>query len=500
MLIGENLRKSYGNVEALKGVSLEVRPGEVVGLVGENGAGKSTLMRLLAGTQRPTSGRILRDGEPVTLASPRDANALGIGMVFQEQSLISNLSVAENLFLGQDRSFVRRGLLDRKAMREAALRHLAKVGLDVDPGRRAGELSFAQRQMVELAKALALEDRVTRDLVILLDEPTSVLEQAEIDLLFARVRALRSRASFVFVSHRLDEVLGISDRVYVMRDGAMVGEAQASDVTPAELHRMMVGRGVRTEYYLESRQAPPRGEVALSVRGLGKRNAFQDVSFDLHQGEVLGIAGVIGSGREALIRVLFGFEKPDVGRMEVGGRVFAPRSPAGAVARGLGFVPSERRTEGLVMTLPLGANITLARIRAAMAPWGLSRTRERALARDWIARLGIRAPSPDTPCRHLSGGNQQKVVLAKWRTAGSRVLVLDHPTRGIDVGAKEEVFRLIRDLSDEGVAILLVADTLEETIGLSHRVLVMRDGVVSAELTAPAGGKPEQVRVVEHMV
>ncbi|WP_210529991.1 sugar ABC transporter ATP-binding protein [Rubellimicrobium arenae] len=500
MLTAENLRKSYAGVEALRGVSFEVRPGEVVGLVGENGAGKSTLMRLLAGTQRPSGGRILRDGQPVSLASPRDANAMGIAMVFQEQSLILNLSVAENLFLGQDGEFVRHGLIDRRALRRAALHQLAKVGLDIDPDRRAGELSFAQRQMVELAKALALEDRVDRDLVILLDEPTSVLEQAEIDLLFSRVRDLQSRASFVFVSHRLDEVLAISDRVYVMRDGAVVAEAPASAVTPADLHQMMVGRGVRTEYYLESRQEPPRSDVALAVRGLGQQGAFRDVSFDLHRGEVLGLAGVIGSGREALIRVLFGFERPDAGGMEVEGQAYAPRSPADAVARGLGFVPSERRTEGLVMTLSLGANITLARIREAMTPWGLSRSKEQALARDWISRLGIRTPSADTPCRNLSGGNQQKVVLAKWRTAGSRVLILDHPTRGVDVGAKEEVFRLIRDLCDEGVAILLVADTLEETIGLSHRVLVMRDGAISAELPAPAGGKPEQVRIVEHMV
>src|SRR3954454_23591508 len=268
MLQAIALCKSFGGVQALKAVDVEVRKGEVVGLVGENGAGKSTLMRILSGVQQPTSGELRRDGAAFQLRDPRDAGAQGIGMVFQEQSLLLNLSVAENLFLGQEGEFVRFGLMDWKKLNAAARHQLQKVGLAVDPSVRASELSFAARQMVELAKALALEDRVARDLVILLDEPTSVLEQAEIDILFARVRALKSRASFVFVSHRLDEVLALSDRIYVMKDGGLVGEMPAAEASAPILHRMMVGRGLHSEYYRESEQAPPQEAVVLEAAGL----------------------------------------------------------------------------------------------------------------------------------------------------------------------------------------------------------------------------------------
>lgn len=500
MLTVASLTKSFGPVHALKGVDLEIRPGEVVGLVGENGAGKSTLMRILAGTQKPSSGEIRMDGRPIAFAGPDDANRHGIAMVFQEQSLLLNLTVAENIFLGQDREFVRFGLIDWKAMKRAAAARLAKVELAVDPMMKASDLSFAQRQMVELAKALALEERTDGDLVILLDEPTSVLEQAEIDILFARVRALKARASFVFVSHRLDEVLEISDRIYVMTDGAVVAGMDAAGVTPASLHRIMVGREVQAEYYLESQQHPARETVALQARGLTVPGKFRNVNLALHEGEVLGIAGVIGSGREDLIRSFFGFETVSAGTLEIHGKPVNLSNPGDAVALGVGFVPSERRLEGLVMMMPIAANITLAKPEVVETPFGLDRSAERRLARDWISQLAIRAPGPQALCQSLSGGNQQKVVLAKWLTAGSRILILDHPTRGIDVGAKEEVFRLIRQLSADGVAIILIADTLEETIGLSHSIVVMRDGQITAQLPAPVGAKPSQVDVVEHMV
>jgi ribose transport system ATP-binding protein len=500
MLRLANIDKAFTGVQALRDVSIEVRPNEVVGLIGENGAGKSTLMRVLAGVHRPDAGSIESNGQPVAFRTPREANAHGIGMVFQEQSLLPNMTVAENIYLGQEAEFTRLGLIDARRRDAGARRQLAKVGLDIDPATPTEQLGFAARQMVELAKALALEDRTERPLTILLDEPTSVLEQADIEILFARMRSLKSRASMVFVSHRLDEVLQISDRVYVMKDGAVVAERRADAVTVPELHEMMVGRGLHAEYYKEGRQAPPGERVVLQARGLSLTGASRDVDLDLREGEVLGIAGVIGSGREELTRTLFGFLPPDSGTLSVGGAPVALRSPAQAVSLGIGYIPRERRVEGLVMFLSVAANITLARLQSVLRFGFIDHAREQSLATEWVERLTIRTPGVATPCRNLSGGNQQKTVLARWLTAGSRILVLDHPTRGIDVGAKEEVYDLIRNLSEAGVAVVLTSDTLEETIGLSHTILVMRDGMVSARFPAPPGAKPEQVELVRMMV
>ena len=500
MLTLSHVSKSFVGVHALRDVTVEVRRREVVGLIGENGAGKSTLMRILAGSLRPDSGQMTIDGQTLSLRSPREANAHGIGMVFQEQSLLLNMTVAENIFLGQETPFVRRGMIGWRRLNAAARAQLAKVGMDIDPASRTAELSFAARQMVELAKALALEDRTDKPLVILLDEPTSVLESRDIAILFERVRALKARASFVFVSHRLDEVLDISDRVYVMRDGRVVAERDAGAVRVPELHEMMVGRGLHAEYYREARQAPPRPAVALEARGLGVRGAYRDVDLSVREGEVLGIAGVIGSGREELTRTLFGFLPQTSGTITVGGRAASLTTPARAVRLGIGYIPRERRLEGLVMFLSVATNITLANLGAVMRHGMIDHRRERGLAHDWVRKLSIRTPGIATACRNLSGGNQQKVVLARWMTANARILILDHPTRGLDVGAKEEVFDLVRTLSDAGVAIVLASDTLEETIGLSHTVLVMRDGAITGRFDAPPGHKPGQVELLRHMV
>ena len=492
--------KSFPGVKALQDVSIEVRPHEVVGLIGENGAGKSTLMRILAGVYQPDAGSMLLNGEPVRLNNAVDAAGHGIGMVFQEQSLLPNLSVAENIFLGNEQRFTRFGRIRWKALNEAARAQLEKVEVDVDPRTAAADLGFAARQMVELAKALALEDQAQGHLVILLDEPTSVLERAEIEILFARVQALKPRASFVFVSHRLDEVLELSDRVYVMRDGRVVGELPAAGADVQALHRLMVGHGLQAEYYREPLQKPCGARVMLEAHGLSLAGHYRELSFELHEGEILGIAGVIGSGREELTRTLTGFAPQTGGRLVVTGEEVRFASPAQAADRGIGYIPRERRTEGLVLFLPVRANVTLASLRRG-AGFGLVDGRaERRIARKWVERLRIRTPGIEALCLNLSGGNQQKVVLAKWLEARSRILVLDHPTRGLDVGAKEEVYELVRAITAEGVAVILTSDTLEETIGLSHRILVMRDGAITAELEASPGAKPDQVAVVEHMV
>jgi ribose transport system ATP-binding protein len=496
----EHVEKRFPGVHALKDVSLEIRPHEVVGLVGENGAGKSTLMRILAGVYQPDTGTIRIAGQQTRLVSATDAMAKGIGMVFQEQSLLSNLTVGENIYLGSEGKFTRLGLIRWGELYDAARRQLAKVGLDIDPRMRAADLGFATRQMVELAKALTLEEHAQGHLVILLDEPTSVLERADIDILFARVRALKARASFVFVSHRLDEVLELSDRVYVMKDGAVVAELPAAGAEVHTLHRLMVGRGLQAEYYREPLQKPFRPELVMRARNLGLEGAYREVSFELHAGEILGIAGVIGSGREELTRTLAGFAPHDKGTLEVFGDEVRLARPAQAADRGIGYIPRERRTEGLVLFLPVAANITLASLGQVERMGLVSTAAERRIATEWVERLHVRTPSIDALCLNLSGGNQQKVVLAKWLNARSRILILDHPTRGLDVGAKEEVYELVRAVTADGIAVILTSDTLEETIGLSHTILVMRDGAVTKRFEAPAGGKPDQVALIEHMV
>ena len=373
--------------------------------------------------------------------------------------------------------------------------------VDVDPRTRAATLDFATRQMVELAKALTLEEHASGHLVILLDEPTSVLERHEIEILFARVRALKARASFIFVSHRLSEVLELSDRIYVMKDGAVVAELQAAEADVKTLHRLMVGRGLQAEYYREPLQRPFGDDVVLELEGLGCGDAYRDVSFKLHAGEILGIAGVLGSGREELTRSLAGLLPHDRGRLR-------RRRPRGAA-----FDAGRRRRRRSRLCSPRaagrGARAVPLRRRQhhAAQPQGpcarrADRPRRGAEAGEILGRAPqrVRTPGVDALCLNLSGGNQQKVVLAKWLNAKARILILDHPTRGLDVGAKEEVYELVRAVTNEGVAVILTSDTLEETIGLSHTVLVMRDGVVTYRTSANPGAKPHQVDLIGHMV
>ena len=492
--------KSFPGVKALDDVSLEIGKNEVVGLIGENGAGKSTLLKVLNGVYTVEEGEVRVNGRATPITGPRDAFDHGIAMVFQEQSILTTLSVAENIFLGRENEFLRWGVLDKAAMNAAASVELEKVHLDVDPATSCGDLTFAGRQMVEIAKAISLDTRVEGDIVILLDEPTSVLESKEIEVLFGLVRELKDRAAFVFISHRIDEVLDVSDRVYVMRDGKVVAETPATEVSIDRLHELMVGRALHHEYYREARQGEPGAQIAMAARDLASRTGFRNVTFTLRKGEILGIAGVIGSGREALARCLAGLGRIDSGTLEIGGEVHRFRRPSEAVAAGVGYLPRERRIEGVVTGVPVIENMTMSALDEFTAAGLIQRGRERTVAREWIDKLSIKTPSPDTFAGSLSGGNQQKVVLSKWRIADSDIVILDHPTRGIDVGAKEDVYELIRDMTDEGISILLLADTLEEVIGLSHTIIVMRDGEESARFDAPPGAKPSQVDLIRHMV
>jgi ribose transport system ATP-binding protein len=494
-----SITKSFGAVRALDDVSIEVRPREVVGLIGENGAGKSTLLKILSGVYHPDSGQIRNAAGELTFRTPLDAEAVGIGMVHQEQSLLLNISVSENLYLGRESQFVKFGKIDWKSMHAASKRQLEKVKLSIDPGTRTELLSFADRQMVELAKALVLEERFNEGIVILLDEPTSVLESSEIDTLFERVRSLRKQASFVFVSHRIDEVISLSDRVYILRDGKVVGEMNALEATPPKIHSMMVGRSLEDDYFGQGKKVSMGSAVALRVRGLRRAGDYEDVSFDLHKGEILGICGVIGSGREEVLRSLAGLRPPEAGEVSVSGRVQTLSSPRRAVAAGIGYVPQERRTEGLIMALPVVDNITLPSLPKFRDFGLISYRRQREAAQAWVKRLSVRPPDFRLPASSLSGGNQQKVVLAKWIESGVRILLLDHPTRGVDVGAKQEVYAVIRELVSQGMAILLTADSLEETMGLSDTVFVMRDHKITARFNM-AGDQPSQVDILRNMV
>jgi len=493
--------KKFPGVHALKAVDFEIKRGEIVGLVGENGAGKSTLMKVIYGAYQPDGGTILIDGKTVRFQNPRQAMEKGIGMVFQEQSLIPNLTVMENIFLGYESQFVRLGVINWKAMAEAARKQLAKVKLDIDPATVTSALSFAQRQLVELAKVLTLEERVDGDLVILLDEPTSVLAEDEVKMLFAIVRDLTKRASFIFVSHRMDEVMELSDRIYVMKDGAVVDVVPHGGATVEEIQHKMVGRNVDREYYREQRQKPfDASKVLLEMDGISLPGRISDISLRLHAGEVLCLVGTEGSGREAILRTIYGMRTPVRGALTIKGQKITANNPQAAVAAGVGYVPRERKIEGIVAGMNVFENMTLSQMGRYSRAGVLNVSAEKALARDWIGKLSIKAHSEYADCGNLSGGNQQKVVLSKWRSGGSDIMLLDHPTRGLDIGAKEDVYEMIRDMSDDGVGVVLVADTLEEAIGLSHTIIVLKDGAIQQRFECRPGAKPSLYDLLHYMI
>ncbi|MBK0418617.1 sugar ABC transporter ATP-binding protein [Leucobacter sp. CSA1] len=497
-----NLTKRFRGVVALDGVSFEVRSHEVVGLIGENGAGKSTLLKVLSGIYQPDEGEIYRNGERVAFRSSQESARAGIGMVHQEQSLITNVTVGENILLGAEGDAVRFGFYNWPRLNANAQRQLDKIASRIPPTAIVESLSFAERQMVELAKALYVEEGAKAEPVIVLDEPTSVLEGAELETLFDQIDRLRKIASVIFVSHRLDEVLRVSDRVYVLKDGRSVGEMRAEEADVETLHRLMVGRESSAQFYREDEQLPVEGkEVVLSVDGLSRRGAFDDVSFEVREGEVLGIAGVLGSGREELSRVLFGAEPFTAGSVRLHGKPVRFGSPVDAVTAGLGYIPAERRIEGIADGMSVEENIFL--VDPDTVSWGPFRrvAAARDSAREWIERLRVRTPDERANIGNLSGGNQQKVVLAKWLNSPKlRLLILDHPTRGLDVGAKEDVYAFVREQCARGMAVVLLADSLEETIALSHTILVMRDGRVEDRFDARPGSKPLPVDLVEKMV
>ena len=478
------VHKSFGAVAALREARLELHAGEAHALLGENGAGKSTLVKVLAGVHQPDAGSIEMDGRPVAFGGPADARAAGIAVIYQEPTLFPDLSIAENIFVGrQPRRSLRR--IDTAAMRARAAELFDRLGVRMEVDRPARGLSIADQQLVEIAKALSFEARV-----LVMDEPTAALSGVEVDRLFAVVRALRERgAAVLFISHRLDEVFALCQRITVMRDGQWVSTDPAADLTVDQVVRRMVGREVSA---LFPKQDTEVREARLVVRGLSRAGYFQDVDFTVHSGEIVALAGLVGAGRSEVIRAVFGIDRYDRGTVEVSGRRLPAGNPRAAIAAGIALVPEDRRQQGLVMELSVQRNTTLPR-RWSLARLGLLwGAAERRTAQTWTQRLNVTAARLGAPVSTLSGGNQQKVVLAKWLSTAPSVLIVDEPTRGIDIATKAEVHALLSGLAAEGVAVLMVSSELPEVLGMADRVLVMHEGRLVADI-ARTGATEESI-------
>ncbi|WP_409238230.1 sugar ABC transporter ATP-binding protein [Streptomyces sp. PA5.6] len=473
----ESIRKTFPGVVALDSVDFDLRRGEVHVLLGENGAGKSTLIKMLSGAYRPDSGRIFAEGREVRINGAQDAERLGIATIYQEFNLVPDLTVAENIFLGrQPRRF---GLVDRKKMEADADELLQRVGVDVSPRAKVRELGIARLQMVEIAKALSLDARV-----LIMDEPTAVLTSEEVDKLFAIVRTLRADGvGIVFITHHLEEIAALGDRVTVLRDGRSVDQVPAS-TDEDELVRLMVGRSIEQQYPRERPDPEDPGPPLLRVDGLTRDGVFHDISFEVRAGEVVGLAGLVGAGRTEVARAVFGADPYDGGSVDVDGERLPRHDVNAAMGAGIGLVPEDRKGQGLVLDASVRENLGLVTLRSATRAGLVDlKGQERAAAR--IAeQLGVRMAGLGQHVRTLSGGNQQKVVIGKWLLADIRVLILDEPTRGIDVGAKVEIYQLINELTASGHAVLMISSDLPEVLGMSDRVLVMAQGRIAGELTA----------------
>jgi rhamnose transport system ATP-binding protein len=471
----EDAGKSFGAVRALQGVSLELFAGEAHALAGENGAGKSTLIKTLAGVHRPDTGRVLVDGEPVVFHGPSDARDAGIAVIYQEPTLFPDLTVAENIFMGRQprRSL---GRVDHKAIRDATAALIKRLGVDLDPEQPCRGLSIADQQIVEIAKALSFDARV-----LIMDEPTAALTGAEVARLFGVVRTLREHgAAVLFISHRLEEIFGLCQRVTTLRDGRWISTEPIDGLTEDDLVRRMVGRDLGELY---PKQPAEIGSTALEVRRLTREGVFTDVSFDVRRGEIVALAGLVGAGRSEVAQAVFGVDRPDAGEVRVAGKPLRRGSPTAAMAAGIALVPEDRRQQGLVMEMSVERNIGLTGLDRLGRGGLVRKTLERGRAADWAVRLQLKYNRLSDAVGVLSGGNQQKVVLAKWLATEPTVLIVDEPTRGIDVGTKAEVHRLLSSLAADGLAVLMVSSDLPEALGMADRVLVMHEGRISAELS-----------------
>ena len=477
-----NITKSFGAVSALKSISFDLKPGEVHALLGENGAGKSTLIKVITGAHQPDSGKIEIDGREIPRLTPASAHAAGIAAIYQQPALFPDLCVAENIALALEKPSPLRAI--RWQNRHAQAYDLLKrVGADIDPSLEVRQLSMPEQQLVEIARAVGTGARI-----LILDEPTASLTKKEVELLYAVIRDLRSRGvGMIYISHRLEEIFAIADRVTVLRDGESVGTNPIDSINEAHLIRMMVGREVSTIYPPRNADIPVGGfsnsNIALTVRNLACRAAnITNVTFELRSGEILGLAGLVGAGRTELARILFGITPADSGEILVNGQPLKIRSPGEAVERGIAYVPEDRRRHGVILEMAVAANITMS-IHPQIFPgtW-LRFNAERSLSENFVRDLAIKASSVDAPAATLSGGNQQKVALARWLAAKPKILILDEPTQGVDIGAKSEIHKLIRRLAAQGLAVLMISSDLPEILGMSDRIAVMRGRTIAAIL------------------
>ncbi|BCV24591.1 sugar ABC transporter ATP-binding protein [Gelria sp. Kuro-4] len=471
------INKSFSGVQVLKNVTFTVAKGEVHALVGENGAGKSTLMKILSGAYTRDSGEILLNGQPVDIRGPGDARRLGISIIYQELSLVPQLNAVENIFLGRwpEKS---KGLVDWSKLWNDAARLLQDIGVSINTKVPVRELSVGQRQMIEIVRALSCQAKI-----IVMDEPTSALTEKEIQSLLNLIRELkRQGVTIIYISHRLDEVFTIADRVTVLKDGAVTGTRAVSQITKAELIRLMVGRDIK-DFYPKRTSKP--GEVVLEVKNLTHKGVIEDVSFQVRAGEIVCLAGLIGAGRTETVRALFGADPVDSGEVYILGNKVRMRTPAEAIRAGIALAPEDRRFQGLVQCLSVGENITLANLQSVASRRGvINLGLEKTKVKGYIKDLNIRTQGPQQKVQGLSGGNQQKVVLAKWLDTRARIFIFDEPTRGIDVGSKVEIYQLMNKLAESGAAVIVVSSELPEVLGISDRILVMHQGRIAGELMA----------------
>lgn len=471
----QGIVKRFPGVLALSGVDLTLQAGEVHALLGENGAGKSTLMKVLGGLYNPDGGEIRIDGRPVVIPTPARAAELGIAFIHQELYVASHLTVAENIYLGRPMR-TKFGLVDWKAMRQGAKEVLEQLGAQIDPDARVDDLGVGNKQMVEIAKALTLNARV-----LIMDEPTAALTDAEAERLSQVVKSLAARGvAIVYISHRLEEIFKLCHQVTIFRDGNMVGSYPITEVDTDRLIKLMVGRELTERF---PKVEVPLGEPVLQVQGLARTGAFEGISFELRRGEILGVAGLMGAGRSEVMRVLAGIDRPTQGTVRLGGQPLPPGDPAAAIRSGLALVPEDRKKQGLLTGRSVKENLALASLRSLTRAGLIAGSKERSLVDHYIADLGVKTPNRDQSVSVLSGGNQQKVILARWLSVSPRVLILDEPTRGIDVGAKAEIYRLMGRLVEQGMSIIMVSSELPEVLGLSDRILVMHQGRLTGELS-----------------
>lgn len=467
--------KSFPGVRALNDVDLEISSGEIVALVGENGAGKSTLVKILAGVHEPDDGRVDLDGNAVRLQTPEEGRASGISVIHQHFSLVPVLSVAENMFLGREPCVARSGLLRRRAMVDRASRLLEELELDIDARAPVESLTVGQRQMVEVGKAM-----IGEAWLVVMDEPTSALSNRERDQLYSLTGRLTSRGiAILYISHKMEEIFHLASRAIVLRDGEHVGDADLTKTTESDLVEMMVGRQIDDVF--AGTEARP-GEIALKVDHLSDGGLLRDATFSVRAGEIVALSGLMGSGRSEVLKCVFGLSKAQAGSIEANGKELRDHTPRGAAACGVALIPEDRHGSGIVPSMSMQHNLGLVWTRRNNRAGVVSPSAERAMAEGVIQRLDVRPPNPDAPVSSLSGGNQQKVVLGKWLATEPRILLLDEPTSGVDVGAKSEIHRLVGQLKERGVAILMVSSELPEVLGVADRIVVMHEGRSIAEL------------------